>query len=223
MEHRGAQSKQTTMLTSMPTLIQTDSNSSATEVAGVVGKKSPRKEISCNRYLITEQMWVHALTLLGPSEGKTSAEKEAKAKELLVTLNSEKEAIKKKAKSLFTTRMMLKARELQVKYKTEDGREDMVQTIKHVAQSWQDDDSKENAIKIWNILYGQFETDPYWCGGIEHELMNHFWYSYTCDACVDENPECDQYCGGCVGKIAMQAKTEICKNVNRLGKRLHGK
>jgi len=110
---------------------------------------------------------------------------------------------------------------LQVKYKVNDGEYAVATNLKQLALSWRDDCSKENAGKLWTVLYGQFETHPYWHADVEREVMEHFGYKYT-QSDGEDDSEWSQLSGGCVGFLATQAKTEICKTANRLGKKEHG-
>jgi len=178
---------------------------------------SRKREIGKNQYTEKRMSVKHALTLV-QSTGN-DLETEALAMKKLQDLRVEKQAIKNKAKQYLYTAILKKASELEMIYKDTAGDSIPVSNHKEISLSWKQDPSDSNAKILFEILFGQFERQScYWRERMETEIMNELNLKYKED---DTKAHINQT--GCVSKLITCAKTEIVKNINRVGKAHHGR
>lgn len=176
--------------------------------------------ISRDRFKVTKMDRSHAFVQLGSLPDRISIQdKEARAVRLLKDIEREKLEVKEAAKELFTIQIIKLAQAKCMTYMT-GGFVLPVASLKDLASSWSQDCSNLNAERLWYVLYGQFEVTVYWRQDIERQIMSQFHWEYQSRP---GESELNRTSGGCVGKMVTQAKTEIIKNVNRLGKSVHGK
>jgi hypothetical protein len=105
-----------------------------------------------------------------------------------------------------------------------------VMKFKDVKQSWRQDCSPDNASKLFQALFGQFETRPFVDHEIECSLMDILKYKYDLGESTISDKQlkaprtgAGEKFGGCVGKVASQALSAIRKQANDSGKKEHGK
>ena len=93
-----------------------------------------------------------------------------------------------------------------------------VSNYKDIGLCWKQDTSRKNAVKMFDILFGQFEkSSVYWRENMEKEIMSELKIKYS-DNTTFRHKE-----SGCVSKLITSAKSEIIKNINRAGLLHHGK
>ena len=145
--------------------------------------------------------------------------REALGMKKLEELNSDKVAIKKRAKQLLYLDMQKKASELRMQYKTSTGALAPVSNVKEISLSWCQDSSDENARIMFEITYGQFEKrSNLWRSHMEQDIMNEMNLAYR----EEEEPQKSGETG-CISKLITAGITEIRKNLNRAGKEKHGR
>jgi hypothetical protein len=175
-----------------------------------------RKEIGRNELTEKKITKNHALTLVESTGNELTTE--ALAMKKLHELNESKQQIKNVAKNIISTMIIKRASELDVKYEDTSGNLIPVSSYQDVGMSWKQNTSKRNAVKMFDILFGQFEISSiHWRAHMEKEIMNELKIKYS-DNTVFRNKE-----SGCVSKIITLAKNEIIRNINRQGKLFHGK
>jgi len=176
----------------------------------------PKTVIRRNQYSVGPMTVSHATTFVISSGN--DYETEALAMSKLEQLNCEKKSIKIKAKQYLLLAIQRKASELRMTYTNSVGDTLPVCNHKDISLSWKQDYTVKNAQNMYELMYGQFETRSiYWRYELEKELMNDLNLEYRADATDSTSTQT-----GCISKLITAAKTEIIKNMNKIGKNEHG-
>ena len=103
-------------------------------------------------------------------------------------------------------------------YKTSTGSLAPISNVKEISLSWCQDSSDENARKMFEVTYGQFEKrSNLWRIHMEQDIMKEVNLAYR-----DEEEPIRSGETGCISKLITAGITEIRKNLNRAGKK-HGR
>jgi hypothetical protein len=95
--------------------------------------------------------------------------------------------------------------------------ERQIRSFANVCKSWREDGSEENAARMWNCMFGQFDLMERWEYKLEAEFMNINGWKY-----LDADDETDiQHRKTCIARVIRQAKVNLVKRLNVYSIRTH--